>query len=158
MRAEAGTGGRIGVFTSRSSAPLDAAHVRRDFRAAIRSAPGIGADAWTPHELRHTSASLLSDSGTPIEEICRLVEHTSTPVTELVHRKHAASCDSVRGHRRGSALRCPGSQLAWQETLDVKKPGPSGEEPGFDRAGSWWAILGLNQWPLPCQGSALPLS
>jgi hypothetical protein len=22
----------------------------------------------------------------------------------------------------------------------------------------WWAILGLNQWPLPCQGSALPLS
>src|ERR1700760_4373234 len=21
-----------------------------------------------------------------------------------------------------------------------------------------WAILGLNQWPLPCQGSALPLS
>ena len=23
---------------------------------------------------------------------------------------------------------------------------------------SWWAILGLNQWPLPCQGSALPLS
>jgi hypothetical protein len=24
--------------------------------------------------------------------------------------------------------------------------------------GTWWAILGLNQWPLPCQGSALPLS
>jgi hypothetical protein len=22
----------------------------------------------------------------------------------------------------------------------------------------WWAVLGLNQWPLPCQGSALPLS
>jgi hypothetical protein len=21
-----------------------------------------------------------------------------------------------------------------------------------------WAVLGLNQWPLPCQGSALPLS
>jgi|HubBroStandDraft_1064217.scaffolds.fasta_scaffold03203_5 hypothetical protein len=21
-----------------------------------------------------------------------------------------------------------------------------------------WALLGLNQWPLPCQGSALPLS
>ena len=23
---------------------------------------------------------------------------------------------------------------------------------------SWWAILGSNQWPLPCEGSALPLS
>ena len=22
----------------------------------------------------------------------------------------------------------------------------------------WWARLGLNQWPLPCEGSALPLS
>jgi hypothetical protein len=22
----------------------------------------------------------------------------------------------------------------------------------------WWAILGSNQWPLPCEGSALPLS
>ncbi len=28
---------------------------------------------------------------------------------------------------------------------------------GSEQAGSW-AILGLNQWPLPCQGSALPLS
>ena len=23
---------------------------------------------------------------------------------------------------------------------------------------SWWAMLGLNQRPLPCEGSALPLS
>jgi hypothetical protein len=22
----------------------------------------------------------------------------------------------------------------------------------------WWAILGSNQWPLPCEGNALPLS
>lgn len=22
----------------------------------------------------------------------------------------------------------------------------------------WWAILVSNQWPLPCEGSALPLS
>jgi hypothetical protein len=26
----------------------------------------------------------------------------------------------------------------------------------FER--SWWAMLGLNQRPLPCEGSALPLS
>jgi hypothetical protein len=23
---------------------------------------------------------------------------------------------------------------------------------------NWWAVLGSNQWPLPCEGSALPLS
>ncbi len=22
----------------------------------------------------------------------------------------------------------------------------------------WWVVLGSNQWPLPCEGSALPLS
>jgi hypothetical protein len=31
--------------------------------------------------------SLLSDSGVPLEEISRLVGHSSTAVTELVYRK-----------------------------------------------------------------------
>ena len=31
--------------------------------------------------------SLLSDSGTPLEEISRLIGHKSTTVTELVYRK-----------------------------------------------------------------------
>jgi len=69
------------VFTTRIGTPLDAADVRRDFRAAIRWAPGIDADAWTPRELRHSFVSLLSDSGVPIEEISRLVGHCSTLVT-----------------------------------------------------------------------------
>ena len=30
--------------------------------------------------------------------------------------------------------------------------------PGFLRRKKWWARLGLNQRPLPCEGSALPLS
>jgi integrase len=42
---------------------------------------------WTPRELRHSFVSLLSDSGTPIEEISRLIGHKSTAVTELVYRK-----------------------------------------------------------------------
>jgi integrase len=75
------------VFTTRIGTLLDAADVRRDFRAAIRRAPGIDADVWTPRELRHSFVSLLSDSGVPIEEISRLVGHRSTPVTETVYRK-----------------------------------------------------------------------
>jgi integrase len=40
-----------------------------------------------PRELRHSFVSLLSDHGLPLEEISRLVGHSSTAVTELVYRK-----------------------------------------------------------------------
>lgn len=75
------------VFTTRYGTPLSPENVRRDVRKAIRSAPGLNPQAWTPRELRHSFVSLLSDSGTPIEEISRLVGHKSTVVTELVYRK-----------------------------------------------------------------------
>lgn len=41
---------------------------------------------WTPHELRHSFVSLLSDRGMPIEQISRLMGHNGTTVTELVYR------------------------------------------------------------------------
>jgi integrase len=41
----------------------------------------------TPRELRHSFVSLLSDHGLPLEEISRLVGHSSTSVTEAVYRK-----------------------------------------------------------------------
>ena len=37
-------------------------------------------------ELRHTFASLMSDSSVPVEEIARLAGHTSTRTPELVNR------------------------------------------------------------------------
>ncbi|GAA3629766.1 hypothetical protein GCM10022236_35190 [Microlunatus ginsengisoli] len=36
--------------------------------------------------MRHSSVSLSSDAGIPIEEIARLVGHRGTTVTELVYR------------------------------------------------------------------------
>ena len=75
------------VFASKWGTPLDASHVRRDFRLAIRSAPGIDADEWTPRELRHSFVSLLSDHGLRLEDISLLVGHSSTAVTEAVYRK-----------------------------------------------------------------------
>ncbi|MFC5825688.1 tyrosine-type recombinase/integrase [Nonomuraea insulae] len=42
---------------------------------------------WTPRELRHSFGSLLSDNGLPLEEISRLVAHSSTATTEAVYRK-----------------------------------------------------------------------
>ena len=47
----------------------------------------VNAKDWTPRELRHSFVSLLSDNGIPLEEISRLIGHSSTAVTELVYRK-----------------------------------------------------------------------
>ncbi|MCC9311698.1 site-specific integrase [Kitasatospora sp. RB6PN24] len=75
------------VFHSDVGKQLDPSHVRRAFRTAIAKAEGVNAAEWTPHELRHSFVSLLSDSGVPLEEISRLVGHSSTAVTEEVYRK-----------------------------------------------------------------------
>ncbi|WP_024760172.1 site-specific integrase [Streptomyces exfoliatus] len=73
------------VFTTRSGEPLDAANVRRDFRAIVKKA-GL-APEWTPRELRHSFVSLLSDHGIPLERIAMLVGHSSQATTEAVYRK-----------------------------------------------------------------------
>lgn len=74
------------VFTTATGSRMDAANVRRDFRAALQLVPDLDPDVWTPRELRHSFVSLLSDGGVPIEEISRLVGHSGTTVTELVYR------------------------------------------------------------------------
>ena len=74
------------VFASRSGTEPDAHNVRREFRAVLAAIDGIEPAEWTPRELRHSFVSLLSDSGIPIEEISRLVGHSSTTVTEQVYR------------------------------------------------------------------------
>jgi integrase len=73
------------VFVSQAGTALDAHNVRRGFRNVVASA-GLVAKEWTPREMRHSFVSLLSDDGMPIEQIARLVGHTSTSVTETVYR------------------------------------------------------------------------
>ncbi|HUR02610.1 MAG TPA: tyrosine-type recombinase/integrase [Nonomuraea sp.] len=75
------------VFASSAGTELDASNVRRAFRIVIRGAEGLNPAEWTPRELRHSFVSLLSDNGIPLEEISRLVGHSSTAVTEAVYRK-----------------------------------------------------------------------
>lgn len=74
------------VFASRVGSQLDSHNVRREFRAILGKVDGMAPADWTPRELRHSFVSLLSDSGLPIEEISRLVGHSSTAVTEQVYR------------------------------------------------------------------------
>jgi integrase len=92
------------VFTTRLGTAMDAANVRRDFRRALALVPGLKPEEWTPRELRHSFVSLLSDAGLPIEDVSRLVGHSSTSVTELVYR-HQIRPLSRAGDDHGSALR-----------------------------------------------------
>lgn len=73
------------VFCTRTGSALDAANVRREFRAVCRDVK-IGED-WTPRELRHSFVSLMSSSGLPVEEIGRIAGHSSTRTTEVVYRR-----------------------------------------------------------------------
>ena len=73
------------VFSTRTGGALDAANVRREFKAACRAAE-IG-EHWTPRELRHSFVSLMSSSGVPVEEIARLAGHSNTRTTEVVYRR-----------------------------------------------------------------------
>jgi integrase len=73
------------VFATRTGGALDAANVRREFKAACKAAK-IG-EHWTPRELRHSFVSLMSSSGVPVEEIARLAGHSNTRTTEVVYRR-----------------------------------------------------------------------
>ena len=73
------------VFSARTGGALDAANVRREFRAVCKAAK-IG-EHWTPRELRHSFVSLMSSSGVPVEEIARLAGHSNTRTTEVVYRR-----------------------------------------------------------------------
>jgi integrase len=73
------------VFCTSTGSPLAAGNVRKMFRR-ITKAAGIGED-WTPRELRTSFVSLMSDSGMPVEEISRLVGHSSSRTTEVVYRR-----------------------------------------------------------------------
>jgi integrase len=68
------------VFTTQIGTPLDAGNVRRMFKN-VCTAAGLG-DSWTPRELRTSFVSLMSHRGVSIEEIARLVGHSSTRVTK----------------------------------------------------------------------------
>lgn len=74
------------MFASHVGTQLDSHNVCREFRTILGKIDGMAAAEWTPRELRHSFVSLLSDSGIAIEEISRLVGHSSTAVTEQVYR------------------------------------------------------------------------
>jgi integrase len=96
------------VFPSAVGTMQDRHNVLRMFRDALGQVPGLDADQFSPRDLRHSFVSILSERGTPIEEISRLMEHSGTAVTELVYRHElrpvlqagASVMDAVSAHVR----------------------------------------------------------
>jgi integrase len=84
------------------------------------------AERWTPRELRHTFVSLLSNNGMAIEEIIRLVGHSSSNVTETVYRHQirpvitigAEAMDKIFANEQFRAARYTGScAYRWADLL-----------------------------------------
>ena len=111
------------VFPTRTGAALDAANVRREFRAACKAAK-IG-EHWTPRELRHSFVSLMSSSGVPVEEIARLAGR------QLEHQDH-------RGCTGASCGRCsPPEPKPW-----TGSPGAFVRVASTRQATSWYRASG----------------
>jgi integrase len=104
------------VFTTRLGTAMDAANVRRDFRRALALVPGLNPEEWTPRELRHSFVSLLSDAGVPIEDVSRLVGHSSTGVTELVYRHQIRPVI-----QSGATATLPETSSTWRRTASRRR-------------------------------------
>ena len=70
------------VFTSSMGTPLDPDKVNRNLQE-LTAAAGLG--RWTPHELRHSAASLLIAQGVPLKVVSEMLGHASIRITADVY-------------------------------------------------------------------------
>lgn len=67
------------MFASRAGTPLRVRNFRRDWFG--RAAAAIGVAGLTPHELRHTAASLAIASGASVKGVQSMLGHASAQMT-----------------------------------------------------------------------------
>jgi len=70
------------AFTSSVGTPLDPHRVARAVKSITKDAVG---EAWTPHEMRHTAASLMLAQGVPLKTVSETLGHSSIRVTADVY-------------------------------------------------------------------------
>ncbi len=70
------------VFTRALGMPLDPRNVGKEF-ATITEGAGLG--HWTPHELRHSAASLMLGQGIPLQVVAEVLGHSSIKLTSDVY-------------------------------------------------------------------------
>jgi integrase len=74
------------VFTTSVGTAINPNNLRRSFRAITGKAQLPG--RWVPNELRHSAATLMYESGVPLEAIADILGHSSTRMLEQ-HYRHA---------------------------------------------------------------------
>lgn len=70
------------VFTTRLGTPLDPRNVAKQFESNCLKAK-IG--KWHPHELRHSAATLMLATGTPLQVVSAVLGHASIRITSDVY-------------------------------------------------------------------------
>lgn len=90
------------IWTNSVGSPTDPARIRRAFSDAAARA-GLG-DGWSPNALRHTTASLLSDAGVPLEEVADQLGHKDTRMASL-HYRHRVRPTVAAGARMDEVIR-----------------------------------------------------
>ena len=70
------------VFTSSVGSPLDPHRASRAVKAITTDALG---ESWTPHEMRHSAASLMLAQGVPLKTVSETLGHSSIRVTADVY-------------------------------------------------------------------------
>ncbi len=161
----------------RKGTPHVESHQDKERRRCPR--PGCGMILWCKaiprpvrfHDLRHTTATLLLRAGEPAQHVQRILRHASLTTTTKTYG-HLV-CEDLR-----PALQSLPELPAQMEQLAVgaEKAAPNGsslpvesgpattegrtqsENPSEIRPSAEWALQVSNLRPLPCEGSALPLS
>ena len=70
------------VFTSPVGTPIDPSNFAK---ALSRATEVAGLGSWSPHEFRHTAASLMIASGVPLKQASEALGHSSIAVTADVY-------------------------------------------------------------------------
>jgi integrase len=89
------------MFASTNGAVLSPSNSRRQLAAVTRRA---GVTEVTPHELRHSCASLLLDEGVAIEQVADLLGHSAAAITDEVYRHRLRPVVDVAASARWSSI------------------------------------------------------
>jgi integrase len=93
------------VFTALNGGPLNPSYVTHHFQKLLAAA---GIERFRLHDLRHGFVSMLFADGAPLEEISRLVGHSSTATTRAILPAPAPGREARRGLEGRPLLRRDG--------------------------------------------------